>query len=112
MDTSGGFTQINESFVRYVVDGVMQNGIDRNNAWFNSYKYGQELVAKEVLEKYCTSCSDKQFAEINDIFSYEFSTQVDKLLDSEIQNKILQESKIAENTLQQIFDSLYGNHHY
>jgi len=95
-----------------IIDGTEQDGINRNNAWFNSYKYGQELVAKEVLEKYCTSCSDKEFAEINDIFSYEFPTQVDKLLDSEIQKKMLQESKIADNTLQQIFDSLYGNHNY
>ena len=53
-----------------------------------------------------------EFAEINDIFSIELPNRTDKLLDPEIQNKMLQESKIAENTLQQIFDSLYGNHHY
>jgi len=95
-----------------IIDGIEQDGINRNNAWFNTYKQGQELVAKEVLEQSCPSCSEKEFAEINDIFTYEFPTQVDKLSDSEIQKKMLQESKIAENTLQQIFDSLYGNHYY
>jgi len=95
-----------------IIDGIEQDGINRNNAWFNFYKYGQELVAKEVLKQSCPSCSGKEFAEINDIFSYEFPTQVDKLSDTEIQKKMLQESKIAENTLQQIFDSLYGNHYY
>ncbi len=95
-----------------IIDGVEQNGIDRNNAWFNVYKQGQELVAKEVLEQLCPSCSDKEFAEINDIFSYEFPKQIDKLSELEMQNKMLQESIIAENTLQQIFDSIYPNFHF
>ncbi len=95
-----------------IIDGVKQNGIDRNNAWFNIYKQGQELLAKEELKQLCPSCSDKEFAEINDIFAYEFPKQIDKLLDSEIQNKMLQESIIAENTLLQIFESLYKNSHY
>ena len=30
-------------------DGITQHGIDRNNAWFDSYKNGQELLASEVL---------------------------------------------------------------
>jgi len=95
-----------------IIDGITKHGIDRNNAWFNIYKQGQELSAKVVLEQSCPSCSDEEFAEINDIFSYEFPKQTDKLLDPEIQNKMLQEAKVAENTLQQIFDSLYENHSY
>jgi len=95
-----------------IIDGITKHGIDRNNAWFNFYKQGQELYAKEVLEQSCPSCSDEEFAEINDIFSYEFPKQTDKLLDPEIQNKMLQESKIAGDTLQQILDSLYRNYHY
>jgi len=95
-----------------IIDGITKHGIDRNNAWFNIYKLGQELSAKEVLEQYCPSCFDEEFAEINDIFSYEFPKQTDKLLDPEIQNKMLQESKIAGDTLQQILDSLYKNYHY
>ncbi len=65
-----------------------------------------------MLKQNCISCFDEEFAEINDIFSIELPNRTDKLLDPEIQNKMLQESKIAENTLQQIFDSVYGNHHY
>jgi len=95
-----------------IIDGITKQGIDRNNAWFNIYKEGQELFAKEVIEQSCPSCFDEEFAEINDIFSYEFPKQTDKLLDPEIQNKMLQESKIAGDTLQQIFDSLYRNYHY
>ncbi len=95
-----------------IIDGVEQNGIDRNNAWFNIYKQGQELIAKEVLEQYCPLCSDEEFAEINDVFSYELPKRIDKLSDSEILNKLLQESTIAENTLLQIFESLYKNSHY
>jgi len=64
------------------------------------------------LEQYYPSCSDEEFAEINDIFSYEFTKRTDKLLDPEVQNKMLQESIIAENTLQQIFDSLYPNFYF
>ena len=31
------------------IDGITQHGIDRHNAWFESYKHGQELLAKEKL---------------------------------------------------------------
>jgi len=92
-----------------IIDGFKQ---DRSNALFNFYKQGQELLAKQVLEQYCPSCSDKEFAEIDDIFSYEFPKRIDKLSDPEIQNKMLQESLIAENTLKQIFDSIYPNFHF
>ncbi len=95
-----------------IIDGVMNHGIDRNNVWFNSYKQGQELFAKEVLKQSCTSCFDEEFGKINNIFSYEFPKRIDKLSDPEIQNKMLQESKIAEDTLQQIYGSLYRNYHY
>ena len=95
-----------------IVDGYTQLGIDRNNAWFNIYKQGQELLAQEVLDQLCPSCSDKEFAEISDVFAYEFPKRIDKLSDPEIQYKMLQQSKVAENTLLQIFDSLYGNNQY
>jgi len=95
-----------------IVDGVTQHGIDRNNAWFNHYKQGQELLAQEAMNQLCPSCSDEEFAEISDVFAYEFPERISKLSDPEIQNKMLQQSKVAENTLQQIFDSLYGNNQY
>ncbi len=86
-----------------IIDGVTQHGINRDNAWFNTYKQGQGLLANKVMEQYCTSCSDKEFAEIDNIFAYEFQETMNKLSDPEIQKKMLQESKIAENTLQQIY---------
>jgi len=95
-----------------IVDGYTQHGIDRNNAWFNIYKQGQKLLAQEALEQLCPSCSDKEFAEIYDIVSNDLPKRISKLSDLEIQNKMLQQSKIAENTLRQIFDSLYGHYQY
>jgi len=95
-----------------IVDGYTQHGIDRNNAWFNIYKQGQELLAQEAMEQLCPSCSDKEFAQINDIVSNDLPKRISKLSDPEIQNKMLQQSKVAENTLQRIFDSLYGNIQY
>jgi len=97
---------------RKKLEPVSDHGIDRNNPWFNVYKQGQELLAKQVLEQLCSSCFDEEFAEINDIFSYELPKRTYKLYDPEIQNKMLQESKIAENTLRQMFASLYGHNQY
>jgi len=94
-----------------IVDGIEQNGINRNNAWFNFYKQGQELLAKEVLEQSCPYCSDKEFAEINDIFAYAFPTPIEKLSDPEIQSIMLQESVIAENTLLHIFEPAHRHSH-
>jgi len=91
---------------------ISMHGIDRNNALFNIYKQGQELLAKQVLEQICPSCFDKEFAEIYDIVSSDLPKRINKLSDPEIQNKMLQESKVAENTLRQIFDSLYGHNQY
>jgi len=87
-----------------IIDGVSQHGIDRSNAWFNAYIQGQELLAQEALDQLCSSCSDKKFAEINDIFSYDFSKRNDKLLDLELKNKMIFESERA----QKIMDNLLG----
>jgi len=48
-----------------IVDGVTQHGIDRDNAWFNIYKQGQELLAQELVEQRYQFYSDKPFAEID-----------------------------------------------
>jgi len=95
-----------------VIDGYTQHGIDRNNAWFNIYKQGQELLAQEAMEQLCPSCSDKEFAQINDIVSNDLPKRISKLSDPEIQYKMLQQSKVAENTFRPIFDSLYRNIQY
>jgi len=94
------------------LEPISKHGIDRNNAWYDIYKQGQELLAQETMDQLCSSCSDEEFAEISDVFAYEFPDRMSKLSDPEIQNRMLQQSKVAENTLQQIFDSLYGHYQY
>jgi len=89
-----------------IVDGVTKHGIDRNNAWFNTYKQGQELLAKELSEQRYLSYSDKEFAEINDIFSYESTKPIDKLSDSEIQNKMIFEFERAQKIMGGLLDPL------
>ncbi len=56
-----------------IIDGATQHGIDRNNAWFNTYKQGQALLAQELVEERYQFYSDKPFAEIDRIFSYDYS---------------------------------------
>jgi len=97
---------------RKILEPISKHGIDRNNIWFNIYKQGQELLAQEAMEQLCPSCSDKEFAEINDIVSNDLPKRISKLSDPEIQNKMLQQSKVADNNLQRIFDSLYGHYQY
>jgi len=83
---------------------ISKHGIDRDHALFNTYKQGQELLAKQSLGQLCPSCSDKEFAEINNIFAYDFSKRNDKLLDLERQNKMIFESERA----QKIMEDLHG----
>ena len=94
------------------IDGLAMNGYTRDNSKFDMYKYGQYLLAENKLVEICSECFDDHYSEINDIFTHEYPKTMSSLENSEIQNKMLQESKIAEDTLQQIFDSLYGNHSY
>jgi hypothetical protein len=112
MDKSEGFNQINQSFVRYVVDGVSQNGIDRNHPWFNTYKQGQWLLAKELLKQNCPSCDDMEFAEIDDIFAYDFPFAYEKYNDPKIQKTLLVEELKAKQTLDRLFEEWYPNAFY
>ncbi len=82
---------------------ISKNGIDRNNLWFNIYKQGQELLAKQVLEQLCPSCSDKEFAEINDIVSNDLPKRISKLSDPEVQYKMIFESERAQKIMDNLF---------
>jgi len=82
---------------------ISKHGIDRNHTWFNIYKQGQELLAKQSLEQLCSSCFEKEFAEINDIFSYEFPKQISKLSDPEVQYKMIFESERAQKIMDNLF---------
>ena len=79
---------------------------DRNNSWFNVYKQGQELIAKETLEQYCPLCSDEEFAEINDIFAYEFPKPISALENSEIQRNMIIESEKAQKIMAHLLDPI------
>jgi len=58
-----------------IVDGITMHGIDRVNSLFNAYKQDQQLLAQESMDQLCPFCSDKEFAEINDIFAYTFTNR-------------------------------------
>jgi len=85
-----------------IVDGVTQHGIDRNNSLFDTYKQSQALLAQELVEERYLFYSDKPFAEINDIFSYEYSKQIDKSSDLELQDKIIFESERGQKIMDQL----------
>jgi len=69
-----------------IVEGVSDHGIDRNNAWFNVYKQGQELLAQSILEKICPQCVSEPFEEINDIFTYEYPDRTSRHEDKKTPN--------------------------
>jgi len=89
-----------------IADGITMHGIDRVNTLFNSYKQDQQLLAQELMDQLCPHCSDKPFGEIDRIFAYEFSEQNYKLLDSELQNKMIFESERAQKIMDNLLDPL------
>ncbi len=94
-----------------IVDGISDHGIDRNNAWFNIQKLGQELLAQSILEKICPQCVSEPFEEINDIKAHSFPDMNYKLDDLIAQKMLEYENEIAMKTLQKMFDERY-NHDY
>ena len=90
-----------------IIDKISSHGYDRNHALFGIYKQGQELLGKQTLEEFCEKCSDDSFAEMNDIFTYDFPQRIDKTDDPEVQKKIISEISKAEKILAQIFSTSY-----
>lgn len=85
-----------------VVDGATTKWIDRNNAWFEIYKKGQELVAQEKLNeilgaelKYYDSLEDPKT-----IF-FEFTKRSE---DFELQQRINKEKYDAYQLFKNLFD--------
>ena len=89
-------------------DGVTSHGFDRNHARFDAYKQEQVQRALSFLEQLCPECIIEPFEEINDIFSYEYPERSEKLLDPEVQQNILEEIKIAQQKLEQLYPNLKG----
>ncbi len=107
IDTDGNSWTFDKTWTRdyivnkKVVDGATTKWIDRNNAWFEIYKKGQELVAQEKLNeilgaelKYYDSLEDPKT-----IF-YEFTKRSE---DFELQQRIINEKYDAS----QLFKNLY-----
>jgi len=84
------------------IDGTTMHGYDRTNSNFEMYKYYQYKLSEIKLNELCPNCFDESFAEINDIFAYEYTISQNSLDDLEIQSKMLFESERA----QKIFDEL------
>jgi len=85
-----------------VIDGATTKWIDRNNAWFEIYKKGQELVAQEKLNeilgaelKYYDSLEDPKT-----IF-YEFTKRSE---DFELQQRITNEKYDAYELFKNLYD--------
>ena len=83
-------------------DPTPLHGFDRNHVKFDTYKQGQELIALSLLEQICLQCFDKPFEEINDIFSYEFPEESERL-NAEVQKIMLEQSKIAQQKMESIY---------
>ena len=92
-------------------DGISSNGYDRNHVAFSIYKYGQELLAKQILDEFCPKCGIESFNEINDIEFYQFPDTTYKLDDPTVQKMLEHENEKAMKTLQKMYDQMY-NHDY
>jgi hypothetical protein len=75
MDTSGGFTQINESFSHHADTGIMKN---RSHSEFADYKETQADDAITQLLEVCPTCLTS-FVDFEDSWAFEYSESVDRL---------------------------------
>jgi len=92
-------------------DSISALGYDRDHVAFSIYKYGQELLAKQILAELCPKCGIESFNEINDIEFYQFPDTIYKLDDPIVQNMLEHENEKAMKTLQKMYDEMY-NHDY
>ena len=108
IDTDGNSWTLDKSWTmdykpnKKVVDGASTKWIDRNNAWFEIYKKGQELVAQEKLNeilgaelKYYDSLEDPKT-----IF-FEFTKRSE---DFELQQRITKEKYDAYELFKILYD--------
>jgi len=97
---SGAFYLINESFKRLVdTEKTMMN---RNHSEFDTLIENETNRAAQILsEQLCKRCSDEPFAEINDIFAYDYPTTIPKSEDHKIQAALIAENLKAQQILNQ-----------
>jgi len=92
-------------------DGITSHWYDRNHEAFSYYKYGQELLAKQILDEFCPKCGIESFEEIGDVKFYRYPDTIYKLNDPVVQNMLEHENEKAMKTLQKMYDEMY-NHDY
>jgi len=92
-------------------DGITSHWYDRNHEAFSYYKYGQELLAKQILDEFCPKCGIESFEEIGDVKFYRYPDTIYKLDDPVVQNMLEHENEKAMKTLQKMYDEMY-NHDY
>ncbi len=88
------------------IDKPTMHGIDRNNSYFNMYKYGQYLLAENELNQICPGCLDGSYEEIDNIFSYDFQERVNKLDKPDVKARMLLDSERAQNAMDYILDPI------
>ena len=92
-----------------IVDGVTKHGIDRKNAWHDSYKQGQEMLAQDFLLNHVLGGKS-----IYDSESTQPITIYYKILkrseDIELQNNISSEIERAEKIFKEKFSEIKQKH--
>ena len=82
---------------------LAMNGYPREHVLFNMYKYGQHLLAETTLNEICSICTDKSYAEIDNIMSFENISSLDH---EKLQMNKSIESENAQNTMAHLLDPL------
>ena len=105
IDADGNTWTFDNTWIKdYILQERITDGhwkvMERHHSEFSKYKQEQADIAQSKLESLCPQCSDKPFEEINDIFSYEFPEESERL-NAEVQKTNLEESKIAQQMMNQ-----------
>ncbi|MCH6559466.1 hypothetical protein IH799_03805 [candidate division KSB1 bacterium] len=91
-----------------IVDGVSTKWIDRNNAWFNAYKKGQELIAQEKLD----AIHDGKLAYFDNLDEPQrhYSEFLKRSEDFELQQRIYYEQYKAYQVFKDLFPDIKSNY--
>jgi len=85
-----------------IVDGTTMQGIDRNNAWFNTYMKGQELLAQQTLNEMLGGKLG-YYDSLNDPITIDYNP-IKRTEDFELQQNLAFENYKAYQIFKQITD--------
>ena len=68
-----GLWTMDSIYSKILLDGTPMGGYARTDSKFDTFKYGQFLLAENKLNEICSECSAEPYGEINNIFAYDFS---------------------------------------